>query len=107
MDILIEYFGRPRFVKIDVEGYEFEVLAGLTSAVPFLSFEFSADALSAVEKCMAALEALGRYEFTLSLGESMSLAPGWHSKRDVIDMIRLLDDKYGWGDIYAKSVPLK
>ena len=31
----------PRFIKIDVEGLEAEVLAGLSSAVPALSFEFT------------------------------------------------------------------
>jgi FkbM family methyltransferase len=39
LDALIAEFGRPDFVKIDVEGAEFEVLKGLSQAVPLLSFE--------------------------------------------------------------------
>ena len=36
---LIEAYGLPFFVKIDVEGYELSVLQGMQRPVPFLSFE--------------------------------------------------------------------
>lgn len=39
LERLIETHGRPDYVKIDVEGYELPVVAGLASAVPVLSFE--------------------------------------------------------------------
>lgn len=39
LDEMISCYGRPHFVKIDVEGHEPEVLNGLTQSVPFLSFE--------------------------------------------------------------------
>src|SRR5271157_163822 len=38
LDRLIKIFGVPSFVKIDVEGYEFEVLKGLSSPVGALSY---------------------------------------------------------------------
>jgi FkbM family methyltransferase len=37
LDRLIEQYGRPSFIKIDVEGMEDEVLAGLSMSVPALS----------------------------------------------------------------------
>ncbi|RYZ18656.1 MAG: FkbM family methyltransferase [Chitinophagaceae bacterium] len=39
LDALIARYGRPQFIKIDVEGYELEVLRGLSTAVPCLSLE--------------------------------------------------------------------
>jgi FkbM family methyltransferase len=39
LDKLIEAYGAPLYIKIDVEGYEMDVLKGLTAQVPLLSFE--------------------------------------------------------------------
>lgn len=39
LESFIGLYGVPKFIKIDVEGYEYEVLKGLKTAVPLLSFE--------------------------------------------------------------------
>jgi FkbM family methyltransferase len=41
LDSLIETYGIPNFIKIDVEGYEKEVLKGLTRKFKSLSFEYT------------------------------------------------------------------
>ncbi len=41
LDSLIEEFGSPAFIKIDVEGFELEVLKGLTRKVKCLCFEYA------------------------------------------------------------------
>jgi FkbM family methyltransferase len=44
LDSLIAEFGVPDFVKIDVEGFEPEVMKGLSRPVPLISFEYGAEA---------------------------------------------------------------
>jgi FkbM family methyltransferase len=39
-DAAVRAFGPPHYCKIDVEGWELEVLSGLSHRVPLLSFEF-------------------------------------------------------------------
>ncbi len=40
LDSAIQRFGTPYYCKIDVEGYELEVLRGLSTRIPLISFEF-------------------------------------------------------------------
>lgn len=74
LDALIERFGMPAFVKIDVEGGEPAVLAGLSRPVPALSFEYLPRALDYARLCTERLDAIGAYEYNWSFGESSQLA---------------------------------
>jgi FkbM family methyltransferase len=49
---LVEQHGPPAFIKIDVEGLEDRVLAGLNTPVPALSFEFTTIARAVGERCL-------------------------------------------------------
>lgn len=73
-DDLIDRFGIPAFIKIDVEGSEPDVLAGLGHPVSALSFEYLPQALSEVEACITRLLGLAPYRFNWSVGESDNLA---------------------------------
>jgi hypothetical protein len=52
LDSLIARFGEPAYVKIDVEGYEMDVLRGLSSQPRLLSFEFHNAELDAAYACL-------------------------------------------------------
>ncbi len=59
LDALIERYGTPDFIKIDVEGWEPQVLKGLSRRIAFLSFEaLLPDGLAALEECFRLIRQL-------------------------------------------------
>jgi len=69
LDDLIERFGEPVFCKIDVEGFEPDVLAGLTRPLAALSVEFVQGALGQARACVDRLEQLAPYRYQLASGD--------------------------------------
>jgi FkbM family methyltransferase len=103
LDDLIARHGRPAFIKIDVEGFEAEVLTGLTLPVPALSFEFTTIqrdvAAAAVARCLG----LGYTHYNAALGESQTLLhPAWLSGLEIANWLIGLPAQANSGDVYAR-----
>ena len=103
LDALIARFGNPGFIKIDVEGFEETVLAGLSQPVPALSFEFTTIQRPLAFRCLERLETLGQHAYNLSLGESFAMEYGrWLSAEEIARRIAALPHAVNSGDIYAR-----
>jgi len=101
LDSLMAEFGVPKFAKVDVEGYENEVLKGLSRPIPAMSLEFTPEYFRATEECIQRLRGLGAPRFQISLGESMEfLLPDWVGGDRILDELkRVPSDEFG--DLYV------
>jgi FkbM family methyltransferase len=108
LDLLIAKYGVPKFCKIDVEGFEEEVMKGLNYPIPYISFEFNTGFIKEAEKCVEQLLQIGNYSFNFAVGEPSGgeglVLDKWSSSTELFRCIDGLSslDKLLWGDIYAK-----
>lgn len=103
LDCLVQQYGCPVFCKIDVEGYELEVLRGLSCPIRTISFEFVPECLDVALEAIDRLSRLGRARFNYSADESMVMqSDQWLSSQELRHLLRELPSKGAWGDIYAR-----
>lgn len=103
LDRLVAQYGTPAFAKIDVEGYEHTVLAGLSRPLPMLSFEFTTIQRGVAQSCLDRLAQLGTYRFDVALGESQQLTFNrWISAAEMAAHIAALPHADNSGDIYCR-----
>jgi FkbM family methyltransferase len=103
LDALIDKFGIPGFCKIDTEGYELQVLSGLSQPLPLLCFEIISIHKETLAPCLQRLSALGNYEFNWSVGESLTFElNNWTDEKEILATISAYSKKIYSGDIYAR-----
>lgn len=103
LDALIAAHGVPAYVKIDVEGHEAEVLAGLSQPVALVSLEVIPGLIPRAATAFDRLEALGRYRFNVARGEEAAfLFDDWQDRAALTQWLTGLPPGSKPVDVYAR-----
>lgn len=108
LDKIIARHGRPAFAKLDTEGFEPQVLAGLSLPLDALSFEFTARFPELARQCIARLAQLGHYEFNwarLEHDQFRMRLPKWINADQADALLDYLaQTEPCGGDLYARRI---
>jgi FkbM family methyltransferase len=105
LDDLIVRYGVPRFCKIDVEGFEAEVLAALSQPLQLISFEYIPAARAIALECIERLGELGDYRYNWSVGEAHRWQlPSWVRGDELRAALATIPVDGASGDIFARRV---
>jgi FkbM family methyltransferase len=104
LDTLIDHYGMPFFVKIDVEGYEESVLGGLTVQPPLISFEFNTAYLEATMRCLENSLFAAESVFNFAIGDPVAFEfHRWSGKTDLLKtLVGMKPATYG--DVFVKRL---
>jgi len=106
LDNAIKQFGVPALCKIDVEGFEVEVLKGLSQAIPFLTLEYHChqQGVEKIAECLARAAELGTYKVNLIGEEDDSLLlPKWLPIHEFLRVFPACAGGYPWGDLFLTT----
>jgi len=103
LDMSIVRTGIPIFIKIDVEGCEYEVLRGLTHRIPFISIEYASESISSTLQCIDHMEGVAPVSYQFTVGDAATFAlPSWVSASEMKERLREIcaGNTRAWGDLY-------
>jgi len=112
LDHLIDMYGVPDFIKIDVEGHELQVLSGLSKPVKNISFEYTPELHDNFLKCIGIIESISEYKYNFSINETQQYSLEEWVDKDKLDLYlrhnilqkRDANNNLFFGDVYAKLI---
>jgi len=104
LDKLILQYGKPKFIKIDVEGFELNILNGLHYAIKWICFEYVPEIIKIAIGCVDRLNFLdSNYEFNWSVGETMQFSlHKWVNANEMKNLLFQTKNSTLFGDVYAR-----
>jgi len=105
IDKLIEHYGLPDLIKIDVEGGEYECIKSLTKKVNLLCFEWASETKTITFNCIDYLFNLGYIKYYIQMEDNYTFRPQDHDFYDIYTAKSLLSKmipKQDWGMMWCK-----
>ncbi len=91
----------PKYVKIDTEGFDFDVLLGMSRKPSLVSFEFVPKDMSVATNCARFLEGY-LFNFVTEENANFELS-AWVGEREIIEALKSLPPHVLYGDVFAKA----
>lgn len=103
LDELVRAHGMPAFVKVDVEGFEPRVCAGLASPPRALCFELTGELLPDARECLERLARLGPIRCNLTVARRHRLVfAEWLEPEDLLERLEGLAARGLQGDVFVR-----
>lgn len=104
LEDLIKKYGNPDLIKIDVEGYEYEVIKGLVSKQKEICFEWAEEKYEDINKTCEYLEKIGYDQFGFIYGDEYLKKPNLYSSWKDCNIHNDINPfrKEKWGMIWVK-----
>jgi FkbM family methyltransferase len=104
IDALIQKYGTPDIIKIDVEGAEDIVVKSLSQKIPLLCYEWCAEMREVNSRCVRHLSSIGYTRFEIMFDDSYTERPSsfLFTADETIDYIDSTEDKNHWGMVWCK-----
>lgn len=108
LDVLIAQHGMPQLCMIDVEGFEYNVLLGLSQPIPYIAFEFHQEMMVSTQACLERLVELGYHDFNFSVAnEGACILTEWVDAEKLMLAIDITANQRAMrdsmcGEIYAR-----
>jgi FkbM family methyltransferase len=101
LDSIAKEYGIPKYVKVDAEGYDAEVLRGMSFRSEIVSFEFLPDDMDVARECIQLFPECV-FNFVIEQRSRFELNQ-WVSSEEILTALLDLPKTVLYGDVFTKS----
>jgi FkbM family methyltransferase len=103
IDDLLDMYGVPDLIKVDVEGGEYSCISSLKRKVPFLCFEWASEVNNITFQCLDHLASLGFTHFFVQFQDNYTFRPTEYTTlENVKAILNKTTPKQEWGMMWCK-----
>ena len=104
IDRMIEQYGKPDLIKIDVEAGEYDCIKSLSTKVDTLCFEWASEMIDVTFNCLDYLYNLGFRKFYIQNNDDYLFRPNEYNLdiNKTKELLSLMKPKIDWGMIWCQ-----